>query len=109
MKKLSIAIIIIIFIIGIYLFVKKPSVQAPTMQTQDQIENPPILDQAIIDELMRNQDMPNIPNNEVFSNNVVNYTDNGFSASSLEIKAGENVQFVNQSNVGMWVASGPHT
>ncbi|MBM2818244.1 MAG: hypothetical protein HW401_834 [Parcubacteria group bacterium] len=48
------------------------------------------------------------PGNEVFATNVVNYTDSGFSPASLEIKVGESVQFVNQSNGGMWVASGPH-
>lgn len=48
------------------------------------------------------------PSNKTDSKNIVNYTDAGFNPSSLEIKVGETVQFVNQSNGGMWVASGPH-
>ena len=42
------------------------------------------------------------------SKHIVNYTDKGFSPSSLEIKLGETVQFANNSSGGMWVASGPH-
>ena len=39
---------------------------------------------------------------------IVNYTDKGFSPSSLEIKLGETVKFANNSSGGMWTASGPH-
>lgn len=46
--------------------------------------------------------------NETDSKNIVNYTNAGFNPSSLEIKVGQTVQFVNQSGGGMWVASGPH-
>lgn len=49
-----------------------------------------------------------VPNNETNSKNIVNYTDTGFNPSSLEIKIGQTVRFVNQSSHGMWVGSGPH-
>jgi plastocyanin len=39
---------------------------------------------------------------------TVNFTNNGFSPSSIEVKAGTIVTFVNQSSLGMWVASDPH-
>lgn len=49
-----------------------------------------------------------VKSNETNSKNIVNYTDTGFNPSSLEIKVGQIVRFVNQSNRGMWVGSGPH-
>ncbi len=40
--------------------------------------------------------------------NIVIYTDDGFSPSPLTIKVGETVMFKNQGSRGMWVASDPH-
>ena len=39
---------------------------------------------------------------------TITYTDSGFVPSSVTIKTGETVQWVNQSNKPMWVASSPH-
>lgn len=36
------------------------------------------------------------------------YTDNGFSPSSVDIQAGDMVEFINKSSIEMWVASAPH-
>jgi len=38
----------------------------------------------------------------------INYTDQGFTPPSIEIKVGETVRFTNMSATGMWVASNPH-
>ena len=113
-------IVIVILIIGIYIyFAGSFPGFAPKIQDQTRIENlPPEYARAISEEVanemdrMTEEEMMNhgqAPGNEVFANNVINYTDSGFSPSSLEIKIGESVQFVNQSNGGMWVASGPHS
>lgn len=109
-NKLYIFIVIIIVIIGIYFAVKKPSVEAPIMQDQAQSSSSVNSASSVMEE-MSNEDMLNreqSSNGEKISKHVVNYTDKGFSPASLEIKAGETVQFVNNSNGGMWVASGPH-
>lgn len=39
---------------------------------------------------------------------TVTYTDSGFSPSTITIKAGDTVRFVNSSSENMWVASDPH-
>lgn len=39
---------------------------------------------------------------------VVTYTGDGFSPSSVTIKVGDVVKFVNGSSLAMWVASAPH-
>lgn len=41
-------------------------------------------------------------------NNVVIYTDNGYSPSTLTIKRGETITFKNQSSGSMWTASAIH-
>lgn len=108
--KLIIFIIIILVIGGIYFAVKKPSVQAPTIQDQTQSSSSANSASSGMEE-MTNENMLNHEQSSVgekISKHVVFYTDKGFSPSSLEIKAGETVQFVNNSSGGMWVASGPH-
>lgn len=111
-SKLFIFIIIIIVIIGVYFAVKKPSVQAPTIQDQTQTQSSSSANsvssamEEMTSEQMINHEQSS--NGEKISKHVVNYTDKGFNPASLEIKAGETVQFVNNSSGGMWVASGPH-
>ena len=92
-------VVIIIVIIGIYFAVKKPSDQSPANQNQAQG-----LSSSDADTMNREQSSIG----EKISKHAVFYMDKGFSPSSLEIKVGETVQFVNNSSGGMWVASGPH-
>lgn len=40
--------------------------------------------------------------------NIVVYTDSGFSPNKLEVSLGSTVVFKNESSVLMWVASSPH-
>lgn len=42
------------------------------------------------------------------SQNMVTYTDSGFSPASLTVKVGDTVTFKNGSSKLMWVASNPH-
>lgn len=42
------------------------------------------------------------------SDNVVTLTENGFEPANLVVPVGAEVQFVNESGQGMWVASDPH-
>ncbi len=39
---------------------------------------------------------------------TIHYTDNGFVPSTVTIKVGQTVKFVNDTNEKMWVASDPH-
>lgn len=109
-KLFIVIIIIILIIIGIYFAVKNPYVEAPGNQDQTQnsssANNSGIGMEGVTREQIMNHDQS--PIGEKISKHVVFYTDKGFSPSSLEIKAGETVQFVNNSSGGMWAASGPH-
>ena len=110
-SKLIIFIIIILAIIGIYFAVKKSPAQAPTIQEQAQTQSSSSEMTTNGMEGMTEEEMMNHERTSVgaeISKHIVNYTDKGFSPSSLEIKVGETVQFVNQSSGGMWTASGPH-
>ena len=49
-----------------------------------------------------------IPNQAAVSENLVIYTDSGYSPKSLTIKKGETVVFKNESSRGMWTASAMH-
>ena len=44
----------------------------------------------------------------VTKESVITYTDDGYSPSALEIKAGETVTFKNESQQSMWPASAMH-
>ena len=108
-SKLIIFIIIILAIIGIYFAVKKSPAQAPTIQEQTQSSSSEMTASGM--EGMTEEEMINREQKSVGAEvpkHIVNYTDKGFSPSSLEIKLGETVQFANNSSGGMWVASGPH-
>ncbi len=48
------------------------------------------------------------PATESSTESTVNYTDQGFNPSSLTVKSGTTVTFINQSSNPMWVASDPH-
>lgn len=111
-SKLFIFIVIIIVIIGIYFAVKKPSVEAPTIQDQTQTQSSSPADSVSggMEEMSGKQMMGREQSStgEKISKHTVFYTDKGFSPSSIEIKSGETVQFANNSSGGMWTASGPH-
>ena len=105
-NKLFILVIIIIIVIGIYIYsvgmfqTFTTKVQTPTIQGQERAQA-----QNLSSENMNSEQAST---DEQISENVVNYTEAGFNPSSLEVKNGETVRFVNQSGGGMWVASGPH-
>ncbi len=44
----------------------------------------------------------------VATRTVVTYTDTGFAPTTVTVKTGTTVTFVNESNIGMWVASAVH-
>lgn len=104
--------LIIIVIIGLYivnknnifLTINDPVEQESTKDSESEITN------------QDNDGFPKVEtvngvkvsSNETNSKSIVTYTDTGFNPSSLEIKVGQTVRFMNQSSHGMWVGSGPH-
>ncbi len=46
--------------------------------------------------------------NGTTAGNTVTYTSDGFSPADLIVRAGDTVEFVNESNTNFWVASDPH-
>jgi plastocyanin len=52
---------------------------------------------------------PPASNNDALTGEVtINYTSSGYSPSTVRIRRGTEVTFVNQTNGTMWPASGPH-
>ena len=109
-SKIFIIGLVAVIIIGIYFAVKKPADtimrdQSESLFSFSEQDAQNDMEEMSSEEVVGEEQMSVT---ESVSNTVVNYTDNGFSPASLEIKVGETVQFVNQSGGGMWTASGPH-
>lgn len=68
-----------------------PTEETVTTQTEDEEEPQQLEDEVSIAE-----------------NNVVSYTDDGFSPAQTTIQAGETITFENSSSFDLWVASDEH-
>ena len=107
-----IIVVIIIIILGVVVVGNRKAQAPANVQNQTQEES------TAEEESLPNNEVLPIGNNQnegsantdtqVSSTAIVTYTDEGFSPSTLEIKLGDSVMFVNESSGGMWVASGPH-
>jgi plastocyanin len=99
---IAIAVIVIILLAGYFLFrgVSRPtpSVSQPSNQQPITLEPAPA---------QSPQQSPLIPA-PAAKENVVTYTNSGYSPSTLTIKKGETVTFKNQSSFSMWPASDMH-
>lgn len=109
-NKFFIFVVIILVVAGIYFIVKKPA-YSPTNQEYEKNQNSSLENTMNGMETMNEEEMMNheqMPSSEKTFNHTVNYNGKNFTPSSLEIKVGEIVKFSNQSDGGMWVASGSH-
>jgi len=89
----TIAIIAVVLVGGYFLFFGGAPQQTPSVlepSSQQPITEPPASQAPAVKE------------------NVVTYTDNGYSPSTLKVKNGETVIFKNQSSRAMWTASAVH-
>lgn len=96
-NKALIIIVIIVVIIGIFavLSMQNPNTIAPANMTPD--SSAPTVD------------VSNIPlDTNTHTTATITYNDAGFSPSSVNLKVGDSVTFVNSSSEKMWVASDPH-
>lgn len=117
MKNKNTIIWVVIFIVIIILgaiLIGKRNAQAPANDIQNQTQE----ESAVGENALPNNEVLPIDNDQggdsagtdtqVSPTSVVVYNDEGFSPSNLEINLGDSVMFINESNSGMWVASGPH-
>ena len=95
MKNWIIVIVVIILIVAIGWWIKSDKQAEPDTETA--VENTMPVPGSTVPETTVES-----------SETVVIYGDTGFSPSSVEIRAGETVKFINQSAGKMWVASAMH-
>lgn len=98
MNKTITTIIIIIILLGGYFLLKDTSEPIPSVSestNQEPITEPSTLEQP----------SEQLPTTE---ENVITYTNTGYSPNTITIKVGETVIFKNQSTNNMWTASGAH-
>ncbi|MBI3337325.1 MAG: cupredoxin domain-containing protein [Candidatus Staskawiczbacteria bacterium] len=98
MNKVITTVVIAVIILGGY-FVLNNSYQ-PTSATYQ----PQITDQPTEQPIEQTPTAPAASENE----NIITYTDSGYSPNMLTIKNGETVIFKNQSSKSMWPASAMH-
>jgi len=94
-----IAIIIVVLAVGYFLFFRSTSQLAPSVNQSSS-------SQSIIQPTVTEQ--PSVSQAPAAKENVVTYTDLGYSPSTITIKKGETVIFKNQSSRSMWTASAVH-
>lgn len=108
---LVIAIIVVIVAIGFFVFMDKndDTSKGSTMKDSEAMmkdegesmkKDGEALAPSGVDEMMEKGDAMMVSS--------VKYTNAGFAPAALEIKAGETVTFVNESETNMWVASAIH-
>jgi len=100
---IAIAIVVAILVGGYFLFFRSafqpiPSISEPS--NQQTTTQPPTTEQP--------SQQPPVSQAPAVKENVVTYTDSGYSPNTLTIKKGETVTFTNQSSRSMWPASAMH-
>ena len=92
-KTFITVLILIVVILGGYFLLKNPEAEAPTTETP----TAPISTGNNIDNSVSSANQ-----------NIITYSDTGYSSNMLNIKVGEKVTFQHQSTQNMWTASGMH-
>ncbi len=109
MRTLTWIIIIALIILGIYWVVNRSE---STQSVTDNTYNSPNNSQSTttINISPSSTSIPTIATSTSATPKTVtvNYTGSGFSPSSVTIKKGDTVKFVNQNSRGMWVGSAAH-
>ncbi|MBI4993194.1 MAG: hypothetical protein HZC26_03620 [Candidatus Magasanikbacteria bacterium] len=109
MNKTIIAIVIVAVVaLGGYFLFKgsyQPAPAVPQTSNQQPTTQPPISEPSVPEQPVQ---QPPVSQTPVVKENVVTYTDNGYSPSTLKVKNGGTVIFKNQSSRAMWTASAVH-
>jgi len=108
-KNIIIGVIILLILIGGYfLFFKntpQPAPPIPQPSNQQPTTQPPVPQPSLP---IQPSQQPPTSQGPVVKENVVTYTNTGYSPKTLTIKKGETVTFKNQSSRSMWPASAVH-
>lgn len=91
-KTFTTVLILIIIVLGGYFLLKNPKAQAPTIET-------PVISTSTGD---TDNSVPSA------NQNVITYTNTGYSPSTLTVQVGTTVTFKNESSMAMWAASASH-
>jgi plastocyanin len=104
----TIVIVAIVLLGGYFLFFR--GVSQPTPSTSETSGQQPTTQSPVSGSLGSEQpsQQPPVSQAPVAKENVVTYTDAGYSPNALTIKKGETVTFKNQSSRAMWPASAVH-
>lgn len=89
MKKLLTIIIIVIIAIILFVFLRQS-------------------EETVIPEIPATQTNQETTIDDTKNSNIVTYTNDGFIPKEIEILEGETIEFINQSDGEMWVASAQH-
>lgn len=99
---ISIVIVAVMLLVGYFLFrgsYKSPAVP-PTLSEQP-VSQSELTEKPISQEALPEETLP-------VEQNIVTYSDSGYSPATLTVKAGTTVTFKNESSRSMWTASGVH-
>lgn len=97
MKKLFVSIIVVVVVVAGYIFFKSEETLAPGL--------------TVPMPMLTSIKSPVLNSSPLEQQNIVTYTDSGYSPNSLTsltIKSGETVTFKNESSKTMWTASSGH-
>jgi len=100
----TIAIIAVVLVGGYFLFFG--SAPQPTPSVSEPSSQQPITQSPASDPSTQQQ--PPVSQAPAVKENVVTYTNSGYSPNTLTVKKSETVTFKNQSSQSMWTASGVH-
>ena len=99
----TIVIIAVVLVSGYFLFFRGAS--QPTPSVSQPSSQQPIIQPSTQQQSSQQPPVAQVP---VVKENMVTYTNSGYSPSALTIKKGEMVIFKNQSSQSMWTASAVH-
>ena len=99
----TIVIIAVVLVSGYFLFFRGAS--QPTPSVSQPSSQQPIIQPSTQQQPSQQPPVAQVP---VVKENMVTYTNSGYSPSALTIKKGEMVIFKNQSSQSMWTASAVH-
>jgi len=106
-NKTIITVIIAAVLVGVYFFFRGASEPTPSVQqtlSQETVSQQPFSEPSN-QEPLPEQALKQTP---VANENVVIYTNAGYSPTTLRIKKGDTITFKNQSSQSMWTASDIH-
>ncbi|OGZ73403.1 MAG: hypothetical protein A2908_02415 [Candidatus Staskawiczbacteria bacterium RIFCSPLOWO2_01_FULL_38_12b] len=107
-KTIIVILILVVIALGGYFLLRTPEVQAPG----DEVSETPTLETPAPNNTetpeMIVTPTPSTDDSSSVSQNIVTYSDTGYSPSTLNVKVGDAVTFKNSSSLSMWTASAQH-